>query len=77
MPGVGVLTEADVAELQRIMHEEYGLDLDRSAAWERATQLMNLYRMLLRPIPEDKPDSSSQLSSNVGPLVSSPQRKLR
>lgn len=64
--GAGTLTPADVREFQIIMREECGVELDDAAAWERARELANLYRMLLGPIPED-PGAPS--GSNVVPLA--------
>lgn len=47
------LTQADVCEFQLIMRDECGIVLDDAEAWQRATELTALFRMLLGPIPED------------------------
>ena len=52
MPESG-LTRVAVAEFQRLMREDCGVELTIEQAWSRATQLVTLYRMLMGPIPED------------------------
>jgi hypothetical protein len=47
------LNGRDIAEFRAIMEESCGLRLGEQEAWTRATELVNLYRMLLGPIPED------------------------
>ncbi len=51
------LTLADVREFQRVVRDSCGVTLDEVEAWNRATEILALYRMLLSPIPED-PDVS-------------------
>lgn len=49
----GLLHQADIDEFKRLVREHCGVELDDLAAWNRATELVFLYRMMLRPIPED------------------------
>lgn len=52
--GVGFpLTPDDVHEFREIVAAETGVQMDDQEAWNRATELCALYRMLLGPIPED------------------------
>jgi len=56
------LAPEDMAEFQALLRRECNLHLDTSEAWRRATQLIDLVRMLVGPIPEDsgeKPPISS------------------
>lgn len=62
---LSVLTAADIREFQQIVRASCGVDLDDVTAWHRATALVAMYRMLLKPIPED-PEVS--LRPNVVPL---------
>ena len=48
------LTEPEVRRLQDILRRE-GLDLSMEQAWARAIELLALFRMLLGPLPEDRP----------------------
>lgn len=52
MPELG-LTREEVREFQQLLREESGDEQPLDAAWARAAQLVTLYRMLVRPIPED------------------------
>lgn len=47
------LTPEDVQEFKRLIKETTGHDLTDEEAWDRATELIALYRMFLGPIPED------------------------
>lgn len=47
------LAEQDVAEFQALMKESCGVELSTSEAWSRAIELLNFFRMLLGPIPDD------------------------
>lgn len=70
----GLLTQADIREFQRLVREHCSVTLDDVEAWNRATTLVALYRMMLRPIPED-PDVGR--SSDIGQLPSQAPGKLR
>lgn len=70
----GLLTPADIREFQRLVRDHCGIALDDMMAWHRATALIALYRMMLRPIPED-PELGR--SSDIGQLPSLPPGKLR
>lgn len=48
-----ILSADDIAEFQRLLNREAGVQLHTSAAWKRATDLVSVVRMLLGPIPED------------------------
>jgi hypothetical protein len=71
------LTQADVAEFQLIMRDECGVVLDDAKAWQRARELVNLYRMLLAPLPEDAPHLDRKPSSNVVALAGMDKGKVR
>ena len=47
------LTEAEVRRLQDILRRE-GEVLTIEQAWNRAIELLSLFRMLLGPLPEDR-----------------------
>ena len=48
-----VLTETDVLQFQKLMLQECGNALASTEAWSRATELLNFFRMLLGPMPDD------------------------
>jgi hypothetical protein len=48
-----VLTPPDIREFQQLVQEHCGMSLTETEAWNRATELVALYRMFLGPIPED------------------------
>lgn len=74
---VGVLTPADVREFQQIMREECGVTLDDAEAWTRARELANLYRILLRPLPEDPSTPVPTDGSNIVALALPATGKVR
>ena len=47
------LTQEDIDEFKALMRDECGVDLSNQEAWNRATELLGLFRMLMGPIPED------------------------
>ena len=49
----GVLRQADIDEFKRLVKETTGDEMTNQEAWDRAIALFSLYRMMLRPIPED------------------------
>lgn len=51
--GAGVLTREDVEEFRAIVRDTCGEELSDQEAWNRATAVAALARMLLGPIPED------------------------
>jgi hypothetical protein len=53
----GYLRPEDVREFQRLLNEHCGVSLTDTGAWNRATELVALYRMFIGPIPED-PDTA-------------------
>lgn len=71
-PARQLLTPADIREFQRLVLESRGMRIDEVEAWNRATVLVALYRMMLRPLLED-PDFAS---SNIGALPSFEPGKL-
>lgn len=48
-----VLTQADIREFRKLIEEHCGVSLTEPEAWNRATELVALYRMFLGPFPED------------------------
>lgn len=59
-------------EFQELVRRECGIELTDQEAWDRATVLIDLYRMFLGPIPEDPEAGRLAGSSNVIPLLRSP-----
>jgi len=59
------LTKADIDEFKAIVSQESGLEMDDKTAWNRVTELLNLYRMVLGPIPEDGEAPGVQTSSHL------------
>ena len=49
-----MITEADIKELQEIFREDYGQELSKEEALEYGPRLIDLFRVIVRPIPEDK-----------------------
>lgn len=47
------LTPEDIAEFREIVRAETGVLMDEGEAWNRATELIALVRMLIGPMPED------------------------
>lgn len=68
-----VLTPADIREFQRLVRDHCGVSLTDVEAWNRATALVAMYRMMLRPIPEDP---GVGRSSDIGRLPSLPPGKV-
>ncbi len=69
-PEVGFLfTQEDIEEFKALMREECDVELTNREAWDRATDLVGLFRMLAGPIPEDPerngPDSGVRTLSNL------------
>lgn len=69
-----LLTPADIREFQRLVREHCGVTLTDQEAWNRATALVALYRMMLKPIPEDP---EVDRSSDIDQLPCSPGGKVR
>jgi len=59
MPESG-LTRDDAIAFQQLMRAECGVELTLEEAWSRASQLVILARMLIRPIPEDPEVQTSE-----------------
>lgn len=51
--GLG-LTELQVRRLEDILRREGDADVTLDQAWARAIELLDLFRMLLGPMPEDR-----------------------
>lgn len=49
----GLLKQEDIDEFRRLVKEYCGIELTNEEAWSRAIELVSLYRMMLRPLPED------------------------
>ncbi len=52
------LTRGDVDEFRELIHRECGESLSHQEAWNRATEVLALFRMLLGPLPEDQSGST-------------------
>ncbi len=59
------LTPEDVREFQALVLEETGIQLSTQEAWNRATELTSLVRMLIKPYPEDEPGGGVLISSRL------------
>lgn len=53
------LTYEEIEEFRKLIREETGLELSHQEAFDRATELITLVRMLTGPLPED-PDVQRQ-----------------
>lgn len=51
--GAYLLSYEDIREFRAIVREETGVDMSESEAWNRATELVALFRMLIDSTPED------------------------
>lgn len=60
------LTRGDVDEFRELIHMECGESLSHEEAWNRATEVLALFRMLLGPLPEDQ---SGSTYPQAGPLT--------
>jgi hypothetical protein len=47
------LSTEEVREFRAIVREVTGVDMSEHEAWNRATELLALFRMLIGPLPED------------------------
>jgi len=61
-----VLTPPDIREFQQLIQEYCGVSLPETEAWNRATELVALYRMFLGPIPEDPAVAGPGPDSTIG-----------
>ena len=59
------LTPEDVREFQALVLAETGVQLSTQEAWNRAIELIALFRMLIKPYPEDVSDDRVQTSSGL------------
>jgi len=69
------LTLADVREFQALLRSECRVEMDEAEAWNRATELLNLVRMMLGRIPEDRGSPGVRTSSSLP--SSSPEGRER
>lgn len=53
MAGACPLSVEEVEEFREIVRAETGVDMSESEAWNRAIELVALFRMLIGPMPED------------------------
>ncbi len=51
--GLCPLSPEEVSAFREIMREETGVDMSETEAWNRAIELIALFRMLIGPMPED------------------------
>ena len=54
------LSQADVEEFRELIHRECGEELSPEDAWNRASEVLALFRMLLGPLPEDQTTAGYQ-----------------
>lgn len=71
------LRPEDIREFQQLVRQCCGVSLEDGEAWTRATQLVDLLRMLMRPIPEDPEVAGIQAGSSVVSLDEIGQIALR
>lgn len=60
-----VISLAHVHAFQRIVQDTTGMLLANQEAWERATELVSLFRMFVGPLPEDEEGTEVQTSSDL------------
>lgn len=61
-----MLTPEDVQEFRRLVKQECGIEFSYEEAYRHARQFIDLYRMLMGPIPED-PQARSMPLGGGGP----------
>jgi len=61
-----VLGATDIREFQRLIEKNCGVLLTHTEAWNRATELVALYRMFIGPIPEDPAVAGLGGESTIG-----------
>ncbi|MEK7524387.1 MAG: hypothetical protein AAB588_05165 [Patescibacteria group bacterium] len=69
----------DIKSFQRLWKEHFQLELSDEEAGEKATHLLEMMKVLYRPIPKPKPDATSQpsiLDLNKGNPCSTTYQKL-
>jgi hypothetical protein len=59
------LTAAHVRDFHKLVQETTGASLSDQDAWERATELVSLFRMFVGPLPEDAEGDAVQTSSSL------------
>lgn len=60
--GIGFpLSQEDIEDFRVLVRDECGIALTNQEAWNRASELLGLFRMLMGPIPEDPEASQSRL----------------
>ncbi len=65
VPSGFVLSQEDVDEFKHIVERTSGLAMDDQTAWNRAIEILNLFRILIGPIPEDPEVRAVVDGSNV------------
>ncbi len=67
-----MLSPDKIEEFRRLMKEECGVDLTYEEAAKRASEFINLYRMLMSPVPEDPQakDMPQRLQGGVQKMLS-------
>jgi len=48
------LSREDLDEFKQIMKEDYGVELDDKETHRLATKVINLFKIIYRPLPEGK-----------------------
>ena len=60
-----IVTLELVRDFQRLARVTCGVQLSDQEAWERATELVTLFRMFVGPLPEDEEGADVQTSSDL------------
>jgi hypothetical protein len=58
-----MLSQQDIKELQKIFYEELGIRLTEQETHEHGNKLVDIYRVIYRPIPRGSP-KAHELDSN-------------
>jgi len=58
------LSDEDIREFQQLVHESAGSWLERDVAWQRASQLIGLIRLLAEPLPNESGSISERVRTS-------------
>jgi hypothetical protein len=73
--GQPTLSAEEIREFRQIVTAETGIELSSEEAWNRAIELIALFRMLIGPMPEDPENKGQHGVRTLSHLPSSPQTR--
>lgn len=56
-----MLSQKAIEEFKQIMKEEQGIELSDERAREAAERLLSLFRVIYRPLPEERPEPPKKI----------------